>query len=51
MGAIDGIHVELQASISNGSYYFNYKAIFSIILLALAKKEFEMGVFLEMHHF
>lgn len=35
LGAIDGKHIQLQASIGSGSEYYNYKNTFSVVLVAV----------------
>ncbi|XP_044750572.1 protein ALP1-like [Coccinella septempunctata] len=44
IGAIDGKHVEIIKPADTGSYYFNYKKKFSIVLFALVDANYEFLV-------
>ena len=41
IGEMDGKYVQLQCPFNSGSYHFNYKSSFSIVLLAVVDADYK----------
>ena len=41
IGAMDGKHVHIHAPVNSGSYHFNYKGMYSVVLLAVVDADYK----------
>ena len=44
IGAIDGKHIVMQPPADAGSYYYNYKNTHSIVLMAVAGRDYDFSM-------
>lgn len=41
LGAVDGKHVQIEKPANSGSFYYNYKHTFSVVLMAVVNSNYE----------